>query len=104
MCRRTRRDPPRRRHCPAGLGARPVKPPIALTIAGVDSSGGAGVVADLGASASMGVGGTCVITAVTAQNSLGVDAIETISPEVVVAQIKAVCGDMHVGAIKTGMV
>jgi hydroxymethylpyrimidine kinase/phosphomethylpyrimidine kinase len=80
------------------------KPPVALTIAGVDSSGGAGIAADLAAFAAQGVWGTCVVTAVTAQNSLGVDAIEMLSPDIVVAQINAVCDDMHVGAIKTGMV
>lgn len=85
------------------MGAHAVKPPIAMTIAGVDSSGGAGVAADLATFRSQGVWGTCVITAVTAQNSLGVDAIEGISPDGVIAQIEAVCSDMHVGAIKTGM-
>jgi hydroxymethylpyrimidine/phosphomethylpyrimidine kinase len=80
-----------------------VKPPVALTIAGVDSSGGAGVAADLAAFAAQGVWGACAITAVTAQNSVGVDAIEMLSADIVIAQINAVCGDMHVGAIKTGM-
>ena len=79
------------------------KPPVALTIAGVDSSGGAGVAADLATFGSQGVWGACAITAVTAQNSLGVTAIQSITPDVVVAQIAAVCDDMHVGAIKTGM-
>jgi hydroxymethylpyrimidine/phosphomethylpyrimidine kinase len=74
-----------------------------MTIAGVDSSGGAGVAADLNAFAAQGVWGTCVITAVTAQNSTGVDAIEMLSADIVVAQIEAVCSDMHGGAIKTGM-
>lgn len=80
-----------------------MKPPIAMTIAGVDSSGGAGVAADLATFAAQGVWGTCVVTAVTAQNSLGVDAIESMSADIVVAQIKAVCGDMAVRAVKTGM-
>ena len=80
-----------------------MKPPIAMTIAGVDSSGGAGVTADLAAFAAQGVWGTCVITAVTAQNSTGVEAVELLSADIVVAQIAAVCDDMHVGAIKTGM-
>jgi hydroxymethylpyrimidine kinase/phosphomethylpyrimidine kinase len=80
-----------------------VKPPIAMTIAGVDSSGGAGVAADLAAFGAQGVWGTCVITAVTAQNSTGVDAVEMMSADIVVAQIAAVCDDLHVGAIKTGM-
>ncbi len=77
--------------------------PVALTIAGVDSSGGAGVAADLAAFAAEGVWGTCAVTAVTAQNSLGVDAIEFVSVEMVVAQITAVCRDMRVGAAKTGV-
>ncbi|MDP1794448.1 MAG: bifunctional hydroxymethylpyrimidine kinase/phosphomethylpyrimidine kinase [Acidimicrobiales bacterium] len=76
---------------------------VALTVAGVDSSGGAGVAADLNTFASQGVWGTCAITAVTAQNSLGVDAIEYVSTDVIVAQIGAVCRDMRVGAAKTGM-
>ena len=78
-------------------------PPVALTIAGVDSSGGAGVTADLATFGALGVWGTCAITAVTAQNSLGVDAIESMSADIVVAQIEAVCSDMSVAAIKTGM-
>lgn len=78
-------------------------PPVALTIAGVDSSGGAGVTADLNTFASEGVWGACAVTAITAQNSLGVDVIEFVSTEVIVAQINAVCRDMRVGAAKTGM-
>jgi hydroxymethylpyrimidine kinase/phosphomethylpyrimidine kinase len=76
---------------------------VALTIAGVDSSGGAGVTADLAAFAAQGVWGACAVTAVTAQNTRGVDAVEMLSPDIVVAQINAVCDDMLVGAIKTGM-
>lgn len=76
---------------------------VALTVAGVDSSGGAGVTADLNTFASEGVWGTCAITAVTAQNSVGVEAIEYVSTEVIVAQINAVCKDLKVGAAKTGM-
>ena len=66
-----------------------MNPPVALTIAGVDSSGGAGVPADLKVFASLGVWGACAITAVTAQNSVGVDAIEAMTPEMVAAQINA---------------
>ncbi|MBA2608347.1 MAG: bifunctional hydroxymethylpyrimidine kinase/phosphomethylpyrimidine kinase [Actinobacteria bacterium] len=77
--------------------------PVALSIAGVDSSGGAGVTADLATFGALGVWGTCAITAVTAQNSLGVDTIESMSADIVVAQIGAVCGDMDVRAVKTGM-
>jgi hydroxymethylpyrimidine/phosphomethylpyrimidine kinase len=76
---------------------------VALTIAGVDSSGGAGVSADLAAFAAEGVWGACAITAVTAQNTQGVDAIELLSEDIVEAQIEAVCNDLLVGAIKTGM-
>ena len=83
------------------MGARPVK--VALTIAGVDSSGGAGVSADLAAFATQGVWGACAVTAVTAQNTRGVDAVEMLSADIVVAQIQAVCDDLLVGAIKTGM-
>lgn len=78
--------------------------PVAMTIAGVDSSGGAGVAADLSTFAGQGVWGTCAITAVTAQNSLGVEAIEFMSADIVIAQIEAVCSDMVVAAIKTGMI
>ncbi len=80
-----------------------MNPPVALTIAGVDSSGGAGVAADLATFGSQGVWGTCVITAVTAQNSVGVTAIEPITADVIAAQVAAVCDDMTVAAIKTGM-
>jgi hydroxymethylpyrimidine/phosphomethylpyrimidine kinase len=76
---------------------------VALTIAGVDSSGGAGVSADVAAFAAQGVWGACAITAVTAQNTQGVDAIELLSEDIVEAQIEAVCSDLLVGAIKTGM-
>jgi hydroxymethylpyrimidine/phosphomethylpyrimidine kinase len=80
-----------------------VTPPVALTIAGVDSSGGAGVSADLATFASLGVWGACAVTAVTAQNSMGVDGIECVSGDIVIAQMDAVCGDMNVRAAKTGM-
>jgi hydroxymethylpyrimidine/phosphomethylpyrimidine kinase len=76
---------------------------VALTIAGVDSSGGAGVSADLAAFAAQGVWGACAVTAVTAQNTRGVDAIEMLSADIVEAQIAAVCDDLTVGAVKTGM-
>jgi hydroxymethylpyrimidine/phosphomethylpyrimidine kinase len=76
---------------------------VALTIAGVDSSGGAGVSADLAAFAAQGVWGACAITAVTAQNTRGVNAVEMLSADIVEAQIAAVCDDLVVGAVKTGM-
>jgi hydroxymethylpyrimidine/phosphomethylpyrimidine kinase len=74
-----------------------------MTIAGSDSSGGAGVQADLKTFAALGVHGTCAITAVTAQDSTGVRAVHEIPPELVAAQIDAVVGDMGVNAVKTGM-
>jgi hydroxymethylpyrimidine/phosphomethylpyrimidine kinase len=77
--------------------------PVAMSIAGSDSSGGAGIQADLKAFAACGVYGTTAITAITAQNTVGVDAIEILSPEIVYAQIKSVASDMPVAALKTGM-
>ncbi len=77
--------------------------PIALTIAGSDSGGGAGVQADLKTFAALGVYGASAITALTAQNTLGVSAIHLPPPEFVVAEIDAVLGDFRVGAIKIGM-
>ena len=77
--------------------------PVALTIAGSDSGGGAGIQADLKSFASFGVYGTSVITAVTAQNTVSVTAVEEISPSSIAAQIRAVLEDFPVGAIKIGM-
>jgi hydroxymethylpyrimidine/phosphomethylpyrimidine kinase len=77
--------------------------PTALTIAGSDSGGGAGIQADLKTFAAMRVYGTCAITAVTAQNTLGVTAWEPISTDLVIAQIEAVAGDLPPDAVKTGM-
>ena len=76
---------------------------IVLTIAGSDSGGGAGVQADLRTFAALGVHGACAITAVTAQNSLGVIGTEPVSPGMVSRQIKAVMEDMGCKAAKTGM-
>ena len=77
--------------------------PIALTIAGSDSSGGAGVQADLKTFSALGVYGASVITAVTAQNTRAVRAIHAVPAGVVQAQIEAVLSDLAVGAIKIGM-
>jgi hydroxymethylpyrimidine/phosphomethylpyrimidine kinase len=75
----------------------------ALTIAGSDSSGGAGIQADLKTFAALNVYGTCAITAVTAQNTLGVIAVEPLVADFVTAQIEAVAGDIDLQATKTGM-
>ena len=78
-------------------------PRIALTIAGTDSGAGAGVAADLRTFAASGVFGTLVVTAVTAQNTLGLRQFLAMSPELVAAQLDAVLEDMDVRAAKTGM-
>ena len=75
-----------------------------LTIAGSDSSGGAGIQADLKTFAAHGVFGMSVITAVTAQNTCGVNAVQDISPDIITAQIDAVFSDIRVDAVKIGMV
>ena len=76
---------------------------IALSIAGSDPSGGAGIQADLKTFSALGVYGATVITALTAQNTQTIAAIEMVSPQFVAAQIDAVCGDLAVGAVKIGM-
>ena len=75
----------------------------ALTIAGSDSGGGAGIQADLKTFAACGVYGTSAVTAVTAQNTLGVMAWEPVSTELVIAQLEAVAADLPPAAVKTGM-
>jgi hydroxymethylpyrimidine/phosphomethylpyrimidine kinase len=77
---------------------------IALTIAGSDSGGGAGIQADLKTFSALGVFGTSVVTAITAQNTTGVRAVEDVSPAGIAAQMDAVYEDMAVGATKIGMV
>src|SRR5437763_10279163 len=78
--------------------------PVALTIAGSDSSGGAGIQADLKTFAALGVYGASVITALTAQNTSGVSGIHVVPADFVTAQIDAVFRDLHVDAVKVGMV
>jgi hydroxymethylpyrimidine/phosphomethylpyrimidine kinase len=77
--------------------------PIAVTIAGADSGGGAGIAADLKTFAALGVYGACVITALTAQNTKGVQAIHGVPADFVAAQIDTVFSDLDVGAVKIGM-
>jgi len=77
--------------------------PIAVTIAGSDSGGGAGIQADLKTFAALGVYGASVITALTAQNTQRVSAIHDVPAEFVAAQIDAVFSDLAVGAVKIGM-
>lgn len=77
--------------------------PIALTIAGSDSGGGAGIQADLKTFMRLGVYGTSVLTAITAQNTTGVRAWEPVSTVLVRAQIDAVAEDLRPGALKSGM-
>jgi hydroxymethylpyrimidine/phosphomethylpyrimidine kinase len=83
--------------------APPRRIPVCLSIAGSDSGGGAGIQADLKAFARAGVHGTTAITALTAQNTVGVTAVEAVSPEMIVAQVRAVVEDIGVDAVKIGM-
>ena len=78
-------------------------PPRALTVAGSDSGGGAGLQADLRTFLCCGVHGTCAVTAVTVQNSVGVTGVHEVPPDVVAAQVRSVVTDIGVGAAKTGM-
>lgn len=80
-----------------------MKIPRALTIAGSDSSGGAGIQADLKTFSALAVYGMSAITAVTSQNSLGVNGVVEIDPDFVSSQIRSVISDIGVDAVKTGM-
>lgn len=77
--------------------------PVALTIAGSDSGGGAGIQADLKAFARCGVHGTSAIVALTAQNTVGVTAIHPVPPPMILDQVRAVSSDIGVDAVKVGM-
>jgi hydroxymethylpyrimidine/phosphomethylpyrimidine kinase len=77
--------------------------PTALSIAGSDSGGGAGIQADLKAFARCGVHGMTAITAITAQNTVGVRGVDGVAPETIVAQVRAVAEDIGVDAVKIGM-
>ncbi|MDP3257574.1 bifunctional hydroxymethylpyrimidine kinase/phosphomethylpyrimidine kinase, partial [Bosea sp. (in: a-proteobacteria)] len=79
------------------------RPPIALTIAGSDSSGGAGIQADLKTFAAHQVYGASVLVALTAQNTKGVSAIHAVPAAFVAQQIDAVFEDLDVAAVKIGM-
>lgn len=100
---------PMRRLAPAGAGCRhntrmpQFRPPCALTIAGSDSGGGAGIQADLKTFAAHGVHGLSAIAALTAQHTRGVSAVHVPPPEFLRAQIDACFGDFAVGAVKIGM-
>lgn len=86
-----------------GAPPAPATPVVAMTIAGSDSSGGAGIQADLKTFHAFGVYGASVITALTAQNTRGVSAIHAVPPAFISAQFEAVTSDLTVRAIKTGM-
>src|SRR6266568_313042 len=77
--------------------------PVCLSIAGSDSGGGAGIQADLKAFARCGVHGATAITALTAQNTVGVEMVAAVAPEMIIAQVRAVAGDLGVDAVKVGM-
>jgi hydroxymethylpyrimidine/phosphomethylpyrimidine kinase len=81
----------------------PARVPTALTIAGSDSGGGAGIQADLKTFAAFGVYGTSAITALTAQNTVGVSAVHAVPSEFVTAQLEAVAADIEIHATKLGM-
>ena len=81
----------------------PRRVPVALSIAGSDSGGGAGIQADLKAFARAGVHGTTAITAITVQNTVAVSAVQAIDPEIIKGQVRAVAEDLGVDTVKIGM-
>jgi hydroxymethylpyrimidine/phosphomethylpyrimidine kinase len=81
----------------------PDRIPAVLSIAGSDSGGGAGIQADLKVFARVGVHGMTAITAITAQNTVGVEAVQPIAPEIIAAQVRMVAEDIGVDAVKIGM-
>jgi hydroxymethylpyrimidine/phosphomethylpyrimidine kinase len=87
----------------AGVSATSRPIPVCLSIAGSDSGGGAGIQADLKAFARAGVHGTTAITAITAQNTVAVTAVEAVSPDMILTQVRAVVDDIGVDAVKIGM-
>lgn len=78
-------------------------PPVVLAVAGTDSGGAAGLAADLATIGHLGAHAACVVTAVTAQDTTGVQAVHAVPGEVVAAQLESVLGDLPVAAVKTGM-
>src|SRR3954462_3857541 len=78
-------------------------PPAVLSIAGSDSGGGAGIQADIKAFARCGVHGMTAITAITAQNTIGVTGVWAVSADAILDQVRAVAGDIGVAAVKIGM-
>jgi hydroxymethylpyrimidine/phosphomethylpyrimidine kinase len=86
---------------PKTSARRPI--PCVLSIAGSDSGGGAGIQADLKAFAACGVHGMTAITAITAQNTVGVSAVQAVAPDLILAQVRAVAQDIGVDAVKIGM-
>lgn len=83
--------------------SRAATPPVVLTIAGTDSGGAAGIAADLTTIADLGAHGACVVTAVTAQDTVGVRAVHLVPPSIIAAQLDAVVDDLPLAGVKTGM-
>lgn len=80
------------------------RPPNVLSVAGLDPSGGAGILADIKTFSALGAYGTAVLTALTAQNTRGVSGVQPVAPAFVRAQLDALLADVHIDAIKIGMI